>query len=165
MGVNVESDFGRSPFIRTFAPEKETKQSITIKKEKDMKKIIFAIMAMFVMTMSVNAKSNDSSVFFKRMSCYLELDKNQMETVKVSMAEFNKAMEALSQKRGRGMGFRTANKIVDRHKKQMKQILSDKQYKKFEEIFDLTVRNTAKINFDHIVSSRSHHGGFMKTRS
>ena len=57
-----------------------------------MKKMIFAIVAMFVMTMSVNAKSNDSSVFFKRMSCYLELDKNQMETVKVSMAEFNNAM-------------------------------------------------------------------------
>ena len=130
-----------------------------------MKKIVFAIVAMFVMTMSVNAKTNDSSVFFKRISCYLELDKNQMETVKVSMAEFNDAMENLSQQRGRGMGFRYAHKIVNRHKKQMKQILSDKQYKKFEEIFDLTVRNTAKINFDRIVSSRSHHGGFMKTRS
>ena len=117
-----------------------------------MKKIIFAIVAMLVMTMSVNAKSNDSSVFFKRMSCYLELDKNQMETVKVSMAEFNNAMEALSQNKGRGMGFR-ANKIVDRHKKQMKQILSDKQYKKFEEIFDLTVRNTVKINLDRRMAS------------
>jgi len=118
-----------------------------------MKKIIFAIVAMLVMTMSANAKSNDSSVFFKRMSCYLELDKNQMETVKVSMAEFNNAMESLSQKRGRGMGFRSANKIVDRHKKQMKQILSDKQYKKFEEIFDLTVRNTVKINLDRRMAS------------
>ena len=130
-----------------------------------MKKIIFAIVAMFVMTMSVSAKSNDSSVFFKRMSCYLELDKNQMETVKVSMAEFNNAMEALSQKRGRGMGFRTANKIVDRHKKQMKQILSDKQYKKYEEIFDLTVRNTVKINIDRITSSRKMPAGFAKIRS
>ena len=129
-----------------------------------MKKIIFAIVAMLVMTMSVNAKSNDSSVFFKRMSCYLELDKNQMETVKVSMAEFNKAMEALSQNKGRGMGFR-ANKIVDRHKKQMKQILSDKQYKKYEEIFDLTVRNTVKINIDRITSSRKMPAGFAKIRS
>ena len=130
-----------------------------------MKKIIFAIVAMLVMTMSVNAKSNDSSVFFKRMSCYLELDKNQMETVKVSMAEFNNAMESLSQKRGRGMGFRSANKIVDRHKKQMKQILSDKQYKKYEEIFDLTVRNTVKINIDRITSSRKMPAGFAKIRS
>ena len=130
-----------------------------------MKKIIFAIVAMLAMTMSVNAKSNDSSVFFKRMSCYLELDKNQMETVKVSMAEFNNAMESLSQKRGRGMGFRSANKIVDRHKKQMKQILSDKQYKKYEEIFDLTVRNTVKINIERITSSRKMPAGFAKIRS
>ena len=130
-----------------------------------MKKIIFAIVAMLVMTMSANAKSNDSSVFFKRMSCYLELDKNQMETVKVSMAEFNNAMESLSQKRGRGMGFRSANKIVDRHKKQMKQILSDKQYKKYEEIFDLTVRNTVKINIERITSSRKMPAGFAKIRS
>ena len=120
---------------------------------------------MLVMTMSANAKSNDSSVFFKRMSCYLELDKNQMETVKVSMAEFNNAMESLSQKRGRGMGFRSANKIVDRHKKQMKQILSDKQYKKYEEIFDLTVRNTVKINIERITSSRKMPAGFAKIRS
>ena len=81
------------------------------------------------------------------------LDKNQMETVKVSMAEFNESMENLSQQRGKRMGFWTANKIVDHHKKQMKQILSDKQYKKFEEIFDLTVRNTVKINLDRRMAS------------
>ena len=130
-----------------------------------MKKMIFALVAMFAMTMSVNAKSNDTSMFFKRMSCYLELDKNQMETVKVSMAEFNESMEALSHKRGRGMGFRSANKIVDRHKKQMKQILSDKQYKKYEEIFDLTFRNTVKLNIERITSSSKMPAGFAKIRS
>ena len=130
-----------------------------------MKKMIFALVAMFAMTMSVNAKSNDSSLFFKRMSCYLELDKNQMETVKVSMAQFNESMESLTHQRGHGRGFKSVNNIVDRHKKQMKQILSDKQYKKFEEIFDLTVRNTAKINFERMASARHHHAGFMKTKS
>ena len=130
-----------------------------------MKKMIFALVAMFAMTMSVNAKSNDTSMFFKRMSCYLELDKNQMETVKVSMAEFNESMEALSHKRGRGIGFISANKIVDRHKKQMKQILSDKQYKKFEEIFDLTARNKMIINMDRIVSARKNHTAMMSTKS
>ena len=130
-----------------------------------MKKMIFALVAMFAMTMSVNAKSNDASLFFKRMSCYLELDKNQMETVKVSMAQFSESMESLTHQRGHGRGFKSVNNIVDRHKKQMKQILSDKQYKKFEEIFDLTVRNTAKINFDRMVSARHHHAGFMKNKS
>ena len=166
MGANVERYFEYSPFLHTFASEIRNKILYNhLKKEKDMKKIVFAIVVMFAMTMNVNAKSNDSSVFFKRISCYLELDKNQMETVKVSMAEFNESMESLSHQRGRGKGFKSVNNIVDRHKKQMKQILTDKQYKKFEEIFDLTVRNTAKINFDRIVSSRPHHGGFMKTRS
>ena len=130
-----------------------------------MKKIVFAIVLMFAMTISVNAKANDSSVFFKRISCYLELDKNQMETVKVSMAEFNEAMESLSQKRDRGMGFRSANKIVDRHKKQMKQILSDKQYKKFEEIFDLTARNKVIIDMDRRVFARKNHTAMMNTKS
>ena len=63
------------------------------------------------------------------------------------------------------MGFRSANKIVDRHKKQMKQILSDKQYKKYEEIFDLTVRNTVKINIERIISARKHMTGMMNTKS
>ena len=164
IGGNVESDFDDSLFLHTFAPEIRNKKSNN-KKIRNMKKMIFALVVMFAMTMSANAKSNDASLFFKRISCYLELDKNQMETVKVSMAEFNESMESLSHQRGRSKGFKSVNNIVDRHKKQMKQILSDKQYKKFEEIFDLTVRNTTKINFDRIVSSRSHHGGFMKTRS
>ena len=130
-----------------------------------MKKMIFALVVMVAMTMSVNAKSNDTSMFFKRMSCYLELDKNQMETVKVSMAEFNEAMESISHQRGRGKGFKSVNNIVDRHKKQMKQILSDKQYKKYEEIFDLTVRNTFKINIERMTSARKHMFDMMNTRS
>ena len=108
-----------------------------------MKKMIFAIVAMFAMTTSVNAKSNDTSRFFKRIGCYLELDKNQIETVEVSITEFNKSMEALSDQIGTG---KSLDNIVDRHKKQMKHILNDKQYKKYEKIFDLTVHNTIEIN-------------------
>lgn len=108
-----------------------------------MKKIISALVAMFAMTMSVNAQSNDTSMFFKRIGCYLELDKNQIETVEVSMDEFNESMESLSDQIGTG---KTVDNIIDRHKKQMKHILNDKQYKKYEKIFDLTVRNTIEIN-------------------
>ena len=108
-----------------------------------MKKMIFTIVAMFAMTTSVNAKSNDTSMFFKRIGCYLELDKNQIETVEVSITEFNKSMEALSDQIGTG---KSLDNIVDRHKKQMKHILNDKQYKKYEKIFDLTVHNTIEIN-------------------
>jgi antitoxin component HigA of HigAB toxin-antitoxin module len=108
-----------------------------------MKKIISALVVMFAMTMSVNAQSNDTSIFFKRIGCYLELDKYQMETVEISMDEFNEAMEALSDQIGTG---KSVENIVNRHKHQMKQILNDKQYKKYEKIFDLTVRNTIEIN-------------------
>ena len=108
-----------------------------------MKKIISALVVMFAMTTSVNAKSNDTSMFFKRIGCYLELDKNQIETVEVSITEFNKSMEALSDQIGTG---KSLDNIVNRHKKQMKHILNDKQYKKYEKIFDLTVHNTIEIN-------------------
>lgn len=108
-----------------------------------MKKIISALVAMFAMTMSVNAQSNDTSIFFKRIGCYLELDKYQMETVEISMDEFNESMESLSDQIGTG---KTVDNIIDRHKKQMKHILNDKQYKKYEEILDLTIRNTIEIN-------------------
>ncbi len=108
-----------------------------------MKKIISALVVMFAMTMSVNAQSNDTSIFFKRIGCYLELDKNQIETVEISMTEFNEAMDALTDLTAAG---KTVDSIVNRHKKQMKLILNDKQYKKYEEILDLTVRNTIEIN-------------------
>ena len=108
-----------------------------------MKKIISALVVMFAMTMSVNAQSNDTSMFFKRIGCYLELDKNQMETVEVSMAVLEESMESLSDQRGTD---NSVENIVNRHKHQMKQILNDKQYKKYEKIFDLTVRNTIEIN-------------------
>ena len=108
-----------------------------------MKKIISALVVMFAMTMSVNAQSNDTSMFFKRIGCYLELDKNQIETVEVSMDEFNESMESLSDQIGTD---KTVDNIIDRHKKQMKHILNDKQYKKYEEIFDLTIHNTIEIN-------------------
>lgn len=108
-----------------------------------MKKIISALVVMFAMTMSVNAQSNDTSVFFKRIGCYLELDKNQIETVEISMTEFNEAMDALTDLIAAG---KTVDSIVNRHKKQMKLILNDKQYKKYEEILDLTVHNTIEIN-------------------
>ena len=108
-----------------------------------MKKIISALVVMFAMTMSVNAQSNDTSMFFKRIGCYLELDKNQIETVEISMTEFNEAMDALTDLIAAG---KTVDSIVNRHKKQMKLILNDKQYKKYEEILDLTIHNTIEIN-------------------
>ena len=55
-----------------------------------MKKMIFALVAMVMMTMSANAqsKNNNGLLDFNRMSSYLELRINQMEPAKKAMTQF-----------------------------------------------------------------------------
>jgi uncharacterized protein YozE (UPF0346 family) len=63
-----------------------------------MKKMIFALVAMVMMTMSVNAQSiNNSKLTFNQLSNYLELTVNQVEPVKKAMAQFDNSMEAYYQ--------------------------------------------------------------------
>ena len=111
-----------------------------------MKKIIFAIVAMLVMTMSANAQRNDnnSNLSFDRMSSYLELTIDQREPVKTAMAQLNSSMEAYYQLQDATKGGEAWEKIQARHKKTMKKILNEKQYNKYEQIFDLTVKHTAE---------------------
>ena len=61
--------------------------------------MIFALVAMVMMTMSANAQSNDnnSKLTFDRLASYLELKVNQIEPVKTAMAQFESSMEALYQ--------------------------------------------------------------------
>ena len=111
-----------------------------------MKKMIFALVAMFVMTMSANAQSNDNNVkiSFDRMSSYLELTIDQREPVKTAMAQFNSSMEAYYQLQDNTKGGEAWEKIQARHKKTMKKLLSEKQYNKYVQVFDLTVKHTAE---------------------
>ena len=62
-----------------------------------MKKMIFALVAMVMMTMSANAQSidNNSKLTFDRLASYLELTVNQIEPVKKAMAQFESSMEAV----------------------------------------------------------------------
>ena len=64
-----------------------------------MKKMIIALVAMVMMTMSVNAQSenNNNSMTFDRISSYLDLRIDQVKTVKTAMAQFNSSMEAYYQ--------------------------------------------------------------------
>jgi hypothetical protein len=64
-----------------------------------MKKMMIALVAMFVMAMSANAQSNENSgkLSFNRLSSYLELSINQVEPVKTAMAQFSSSMEAYYQ--------------------------------------------------------------------
>jgi len=64
-----------------------------------MKKMIFALVAMVMMTMSANAQSNDnnSKLTFDRVASFLELRTNQVESVKTAMAKFESSMQAYNQ--------------------------------------------------------------------
>ena len=109
-----------------------------------MKKMMIALVAMFVMTMSANAQSDNSSMTFDRLSSYLELTADQMEPVKTAMAQFTNSMEALYQIKDATKGMEAWGKIQERHMMSMKQILDEKQYEKYNQTFTLTAKNTAE---------------------
>ena len=111
-----------------------------------MKKMIIALVAMVMMTMSVNAQSenNNNSMTFDRISSYLDLRIDQVKTVKTAMAQFNSSMEAYHQLKDASKSGETWDKIQARHKKTMKNLLSEKQYDKYVQMFDLTTKNTAE---------------------
>ena len=111
-----------------------------------MKKMMIALMAMFVMTMSANAQSvnNESKLSFDRLSSYLELTVDQVKPVKTAMAKFSSSMAAYSQLKDASKGAETWEKIQARHKMTMQKILSKKQYNKYIQMLDLTVRNAAE---------------------
>ena len=115
-----------------------------------MKKMIFALVAMVMMTMSVNAQSNDnkSTQSFDRVASYLELRVNQIEPMKTAMAQFTSSMEAYYQQQDAPKAGETWEKIQARHKATMKKVLDEKQYDKYVKMLDLTVKNTAERMMD-----------------
>ncbi|MBR5729114.1 MAG: hypothetical protein IKX61_02740 [Prevotella sp.] len=120
-----------------------------------MKKIIVALVAMFVMTMSANAQSNNNgTISIDRLSSYLELRANQVEPVKTAMAQFMSSMEALYQLKDASKGAETWEKIQARHKATMKKILSEKQYNKYTQILDLTAKNAAERIMDEATAAK-----------
>ncbi|MDO4984950.1 MAG: hypothetical protein Q4E48_04550 [Prevotella sp.] len=110
-----------------------------------MKKMFFALVAMVMMTMSVNAQSNanNSKLTFDRMASYLELRVNQVEQVKTAMAQFETSMQAYYQLQDASKAGETWEKILTRHKATMKKVLDEKQYEKYLTTLNLTIKNTA----------------------
>ena len=117
--------------------------------------MMIALVAMFVMTMSANAQSvNDSKLTFDRLSSYLELTASQIEPVKTAMAQFATSMEAYSQLQPALQDTQAWQKIEARHKATMKKVLSEKQYRKYEQMLDLTAKNTADRIADRQTATR-----------
>ena len=121
-----------------------------------MKKMMIALVAMFVMTMSANAQSNDNNgkISFDRLSRYLELKVNQIEPVKTALAQFSSSMEAYYQLQDTSKGGEAWEKIQARHKMTMKKILSEKQYDKYIQMLDLTAKNAAERMMDQQTASK-----------
>ena len=120
-----------------------------------MKKMMIALVAMFVMTMSANAQSdNNSKLTFDRLSSYLELRVNQIEPVKTAMAQLGSSMEAYYQLKDASKGAEAWEKIQARHKKTMKKVLNEKQYDRYVKMLDLTVKNTAERMMDETTAAR-----------
>ena len=108
--------------------------------------MIIALVAMFAMTMSVNAQSdnNASALTVERLSTYLELTTDQMVPVKAAFAQFNVSMDAYNQMEDASKKGEAWEKIQKRHMTTMKRLLTDKQYNKYVEMFELTAKNTAQ---------------------
>ena len=121
-----------------------------------MKKMIFALVAMVMMTMSANAQSidNNSKLTFDRLASYLELTINQMEPVKKAMAQFDSSMEAIYQADDASKAAEAWETIQARHKQKMRKILSEKQYNKYVKTLDLTAKNTAERIMDQQLANR-----------
>ena len=120
-----------------------------------MKKMMIALVAMFVMTMGANAQSvNDSKLTFDRLSSYLELRVDQIEPVKTAMAQFNASIEACFQLKDGTKAVEAWEKVQNRHKKTMKKILDEKQYKKYTQMLDLTAKNTADQLMDEATAAK-----------
>ncbi len=107
--------------------------------------MIFAIVAMLVMTMSANAQGDsDQQLTFDRVSSYLELRVDQVEPVKKTMAQLDSSLEAIHQLKDKSKGYEAWQKIEANHMAKMQRILSQNQYDKYVEIFNLTARNSAE---------------------
>ncbi|MBO5592732.1 MAG: hypothetical protein J5913_07185 [Prevotella sp.] len=121
-----------------------------------MKKMMIALVAMVVMTMSANAQSvnNESKLTFDRLSSYLELRVDQVEPVKTAMAQFATSMEAYYQLSDASKAGEAWEKIQANHKKTMKKVLDEKQYDKYIQTLDLTAKNTAERIMDEATASK-----------
>ena len=117
--------------------------------------MMIALVAMFVMTMSANAQSNDNNnAWFNRVSNYLELTINQVEPVKTAMAQLQTSVEAIYQAEDATKANETWQKVQANHKAKMKQILNEKQYNKYTQMLDLSAQNTAERISQQMTASK-----------
>ncbi len=110
-----------------------------------MKKMIVALVAMVVMTMSAQAQvNNGSDSSFERLSNYLELRIDQVEPVKKATAQFGESLQSFSQLKDQTKGAEAWQKVYAKHLKKMKGILTQQQFEKYKQMVDQTAKNTGE---------------------
>ena len=112
-----------------------------------MKKFMIALVAMFAMTMSANAQSNnnyESQVTAAQIASYLDLRIDQQDAFNTAMAQFNSSMESLYKLQDPTKGLEAWQKIKARHEQTMKKVLNEKQYEKYLTMFELTTKNATE---------------------
>ena len=110
-----------------------------------MKKFMIALVAMFAMTMSVNAQSNnnESHITAAQIANYLDLRIDQQDAFNTAMAQFGSSMEAIYKLQDPAKGMEAWAKIKANHENRMKKVLDEKQYQKYMQMFELTAKNAA----------------------
>ena len=111
-----------------------------------MKKFMIALVAMFAMTMSVNAQSNnnESHITAAQIANYLDLRIDQQDAFNTAMAQFGSSMEAIYKLQDPAKGMEAWAKIKANHENRMKKVLDEKQYQKYMQMFELTAKNAAE---------------------
>jgi hypothetical protein len=110
-----------------------------------MKKMIVALVAMVMMSMSAMAQSNEPNreLTFDRISSYLELTSEQIEPVKTAMTQFLESQKGVQDSKDNQMAEGWA-KVINRHKDTMKGILSEKQFMKYDTLFNQSIQNASE---------------------
>ena len=105
-----------------------------------------AIVTMLVMSTSVMAQSNDNNISaktltFDRISSYLELTTQQVEPVRLTLAQMGETLKAFENAPLDHNTYEASLIVLNNHKRKMKGLLTEKQYKKYEQILDKTIAN------------------------
>jgi len=108
-----------------------------------MRKMIFALVAMVMMSGSVMAQSNNGrELTFERISSFLDLTIEQMEPVRTAMSQFVESQKGVANLKPEQLA-EGWSKVISRHRETMKQILNEKQYQKYDSLLSTTLVNAA----------------------
>lgn len=106
-----------------------------------MKKMIFALVAMVMMSVSAMAQNDEGqSAKIGRLSRYLELTIKQMEPVKKAMMQFAESQKSVENLKPEQMA-EGWSKVLSSHRRTMKKILDGKQYQKYDAMLNNTIKN------------------------